>query len=407
VNKKSDRRAGHPGPGSELANLRLRLAEAEGTLGAIRRGEVDVVVVSEKQGLKLFTLDGAGEAYRTLIESMNEGALTLTADKTIFYANACFARMVKSPLEQVMGGSFRRFLAPSDLIAVRALLHKKMALAGAKLQVQLTAADGTRIPAQISFRPLAERGPDGATLSVVVTDMTAARRGENELRALANRVVQVQEAERSRVSLELHDNITQLLCAIQFRAQSLVASLPARIGPARAEAEKLRDMLGDTVKEVERIAHNLRPSVLDQLGLSAALRETCTEFSARSGLIVTLGCEQLAERLPPDTELALYRILQIALNDVAQHAHARCVKVALTQRDALVELVITDDGLGFDPQSPRNRKTARDGIGRLSMQERTRYVGGVMTVKSNGQRGTELEIRVPMSPGATLGPGRA
>ena len=401
MKKKTNRRADQLGPSSELANLRLRVAEAEGTLGAIRRGEVDVVVVSEKQGLKLFTLDGAGEAYRTLIESMNEGALTLTADKTILYANACFARMVRSPLERVIGGSFRRFLPPADLVNLRALLRKK-AKTGAKLQVHLTAADGSKMPAQISFRPLAARGPDGATTSVVVTDMTAARRSEDELRALTNRVVQVQEAERGRVSLELHDNITQLLCAIQFRSQSLVESLPARAGSARTEAEKLRDMLGDTVKEVERIAHNLRPSVLDQLGLSAALREMCTEFSVRTGLVVTLACEQLADRLPADTELALYRILQIALKDVEQHARARSVNVALTQSDAQVELVIRDDGVGFDPQSARNKSAARDGIGLLSMRERTRYVGGVMTVKSTGRTGTEVEVRVPVGPGAKL-----
>lgn len=401
MKKKPDRRGEHPGPSSEVADLRLRLAEAEGTLGAIRRGEVDVVVVSEKQGLKLFTLDGAGEAYRTLIESMNEGALTLTATKTILYANTCFARMVKTPLEQVMGGSFRRFLPPADLAALRALLRKQTKT-GTKVQVQLIAADGSKMPVQVSFRPLAAPGPDGATLSVVVTDMTAVRRSEDELRALTKRVVQVQEAERGRVSLELHDNITQLLCAIQFRSQSLVDRLPARAGSARAEAETLRDMLGDTVKEVERIAHNLRPSVLDQLGLSAALREICTEFSTRTGLVVTLACEQLAGRLPADTELALYRILEIALKDVEQHARARAVNVALTQSESHVELVIRDDGVGFDPQSPRNKTTARDGIGLLSMRERTRYVGGVMTVKSSGRTGTEVEVRVSLAPGAKL-----
>jgi signal transduction histidine kinase len=232
--------------------------------------------------------------------------------------------------------------------------------------------------------------------------MTAVRRSEDELRALTKRVVQVQEAERGRVSLELHENITQLLCAIQFRSQSLVDRLPARAGSARAEAETLRDMLGDTVKEVERIAHNLRPSVLDQLGLSAALREICTEFSTRTGLVVTLACEQLAGRLPADTELALYRILEIALKDVEQHARARAVNVALTQSESHVELVIRDDGVGFDPQSPRNKTTARDGIGLLSMRERTRYVGGVMTVKSSGRTGTEVEVRVSLAPGAKL-----
>ena len=91
--------------------LRARLADAEETLRAIRSGEVDAVVVAGKQGPQVFTLEGAEHAYRVLIESMNEGALTLTADKMVLYANQCFARMVKCPLEQVIG----QFLSPLSL----------------------------------------------------------------------------------------------------------------------------------------------------------------------------------------------------------------------------------------------------------------------------------------------------
>ena len=93
----------HPASLHEVAQLRTRLADAEETLRAIRSGEVDTVMVAGKEGSQVFTLDGAEHAYRLLIESMNEGALILIRDKTILYANQCFARMVKSPLEQVMG----------------------------------------------------------------------------------------------------------------------------------------------------------------------------------------------------------------------------------------------------------------------------------------------------------------
>src|SRR5438045_935380 len=99
------RKAVRTTPAPTLARLRARLAVAEATLGAIRRGEVDTVLVTGRQGPRVFTLEGAEHAYRVLIEAMNEGALTLTADKTILYANQCFARMVKCPLEQVTGSS--------------------------------------------------------------------------------------------------------------------------------------------------------------------------------------------------------------------------------------------------------------------------------------------------------------
>ena len=102
-----------PAASRELARLQARLAEAEATLTAIRGGEVDAVMGTGKQGAQVFSLSGAEHVYRVLIESMNEGALTLTGDKMILYANACFARMVKCPLEQVAGGSFRRFSLPA------------------------------------------------------------------------------------------------------------------------------------------------------------------------------------------------------------------------------------------------------------------------------------------------------
>lgn len=378
-------------PASDLASLRRRLAEAEGTLLAIQRGEVDVVVVTKKKGLKLFTLEGAGEAYRALIESMNEGALTLAADQTILYSNQCFARMVKCPLEQVIGGSLQRFLAALDQTALRVALHPK-AGPGKKLQLQLHAADGALLPVQISFR----RSAQDARISAVVTDLTAARRSERELRALSQRVTQVQEAERGRVAAELHDHITQRLCAAQFSSQALADCLPPRAAPARREARKLRDLLGGVVKEVERIAHNLRPSVLDQLGLSAALRAACTEFSDRTGLALKLNCESLSPRLSPDSELALYRILQVALKNVEQHARATVLSVSLAPHGAVARLVIEDDGVGFDPLAHAAKSKGKSGFGLLGMRERAGYVGGALTLKSAPKAGTRIEVSTPL-----------
>jgi len=379
--------------------LTTRLADAEETLRAIRTGEVDTVMVAGKEGSQVFTLEGAEHAYRVLIESMNEGALTLTADKVILYANQCFARMVKCPLEQVMGSSFRRFLSAEDRATLRPLL-KRAAKSGSKIQVLLHVGDGSKMPAQISIRPLAMNGFNRATIGLVVTDMTEARRNEEQLRALTHRVVQVQEAERGRVALELHDNITQLLCAILVRSQTLANKLSTRDGPAKREAMKLREMLGQTAEEVERISRNLRPSVLDELGLVPALRATCTEFANRTGVSLKLACKPLTARLPAEGELALYRILQNALENVEKHARARHVTVCLRQR-AFVQLVIKDDGIGFDPDHHAARRKGKGGLGLLSMRERATYVGGDFKIKSVRGAGTEIEVLIPLPPSAT------
>ena len=385
-------------PASELVRLRARLAVAETTLGAIRRGEVDTVLVTSRSGPQVFTLQGAEHAYRVLIEAMNEGALTLTRDKTILYANQSFARMVKCPLEQVTGSSLRRFLSPADRVMLQLRL-KRAGNSGTKIQVRLEAGDGSQVPAQISIQRLAKNGIKSAPFALVVTDMSEARRTETQLRALAQRIVQVQETERGRVALELHNHITQLLIAVLFRSQALAATLTERDGPAKKEAVKLREMIGETVAEVERISQELRPSILDQLGLVDVLRATSSEFFQRTGVPVKFTGLSLANRLPADLELALYRIFQETLKNVEQHARARQVTVTLGEHHALVVLAIKDDGVGFDAEHHAARRKGRGILGLVGMRERAAAMGGTLTVKSGPRAGTEIEVRIPLPPG--------
>jgi two-component system NarL family sensor kinase len=378
-----------------VKQLRARVAEAEETLRAIRAGEVDTVMVAGKRGPQVFTLQGAEHAYRVLIESMNEGALTLTADKTILYANQSFARMVRCPLEQVIGSSFRRFLSGDERSSFR-IIFKRAGKTGSKVQVQLTAVDGSKLPVQVSIRPLAKDDFNHATNGMVVTDMTEAKRTEGLMRELTHRVVQVQETERADVALELHDHITQLLCAILFRCQALVDELSAKKGPSLREAMRLRDMLGETAKEVERISRNLRPSALDHLGLGAVLSAATTEFADRTGVAVKLTCVHLIERLPEEIELALYRIHQEAMKNVERHARARHVTVVLTKPGRVVELMVADDGLGFDPEREPAKK--KKSFGLLGMRERASAVGGALTLSSAPRGGTTITVRIPLPP---------
>jgi two-component system NarL family sensor kinase len=211
----------------------------------------------------------------------------------------------------------------------------------------------------------------------------------------------VQEAERGRVALELHDHITQLLCAILVRSQTLADNLSARNGPAKREAIELRKLLGVAAEEVERISRNLRPGILEHLGLVAVLRDTGAKFAERTGVAVKLACVELTARLPADTELALYRILQEALQNVEQHARARQVMVRLQQQGDTVQLTIKDDGIGFNPDHPAARRKGKGGLDLLGMRERATYVGGTLKIKSARRRGTEIEVCIPLPSGTT------
>ena len=384
-----------------MAQLQARLTEAQETLRAIRSGEVDAVVISAPAGPHVYTLEGANEAYRGLIESMNEGALTvtLTTEKLILYGNQCFARMVNSPLEQVIGSSFLRFLSPEDQKVLRALL-KGGDPSAAKIQVSLMGMGGAQLPVQLSARRLANTRGRPALMGMVLTDLTEARRNEVSLRTLSHRLVHAHEIERGRVALQLHDHITQLLCAVLVRSEVLAKTIAATNPAAKREAIHMRKMLGHIAEEVERISRNLRPSVLDELGLDAALRDTCTQFTAGTGVPVKLAFVQLSIRLPADSELAFFRILQESLKNVEKHARAGRVSVHFRKRGAFIELAIKDDGIGFDAERHSSSPSkAKRGLGLLSMRERAAYLGGSFKLVSVPKGGTAIQVRIPLSTG--------
>ena len=225
------------------------------------------------------------------------------------------------------------------------------------------------------------------------------RYAEAELRALTQRVVQLQETERGGVALRLHDHVTQLVCAAQIRSQVLLEKLTACDGGPKRDAVELRTMLGQVVAEVERVSQSLRPSILEHLGLSAALRASGTEFAKRTGVAVVLDVVELSERLPIDSEMALFRIIQEALKNVERHARARHLTVGLSQQGELVQLTIKDDGVGIGPATQPARREGTGGLGLLGMRERATQVGGTLKLKSTSGVGTEIEVSVPRSAG--------
>lgn len=228
----------------------------------------------------------------------------------------------------------------------------------------------------------------------------ALRTSEEQLRTLANWAVQALEDERAGLALTLHDNITQLLCAIQFRTHTLLNQLAPSGEPANREATRLRDMLGNAAEEVESISRGLWPGVLEELGLGAVMEATTSDFQERTGVSVKLSCAPLPGRLPADTELTFYRILQEALKNIEQHSRAQHVTVRLTKPHAVVQLVIEDDGVGIDPEHHPTRRKGKVGLGLLYMRERALYSGGTLRVTSSchahlGKTGTIVIVRIP------------
>ena len=224
------------------------------------------------------------------------------------------------------------------------------------------------------------------------------RLAEMKLRALARQVVSSQEEERARLSRELHDGVSQMLVSVKFFVESARSRLAQ--GPERgAEALPLLDRgiarLNEILGEVRRISHDLRPALLDDLGLAAALDHLGMDFSDRTGLVVSVSHHNVGDDLPEAVATALFRVTQEALSNVERHAGAASVHVETWQDARGVNLYIHDDGQGFDVAEVESQP--RSGIGLRNMRERLAVLQGSLAVESR-DGGTELRVFVPVEP---------
>jgi len=220
----------------------------------------------------------------------------------------------------------------------------------------------------------------------------AALEAKRDLQRLSARLVASQEQERQALSRELHDQVGQALTAIKIDvARTEQALLPTQRDLAE-RLQRARTGAEETLDIIRRLSMLLRPSMLDDLGLSAALGWYTKQFSASTAIRVSLNDDGSADRLPEAHKVSLYRIVQEALTNCARHSEARSILVSLTSEDHHYIVRIEDDGKGFVPgQSAR-------GIGLIGISERVAGMSGVLQVKSAPGAGTKLHITIPLPP---------
>jgi two-component system, NarL family, sensor histidine kinase UhpB len=209
---------------------------------------------------------------------------------------------------------------------------------------------------------------------------------EDERRRSGRLVLRAQEEERRRLARDLHDEVNQALTAILLRLQALSQAAPPELGE---ELSELKRLVNRAMNELLQLARQLRPSALDDHGLLPAMASQVKRFAAQTGIEADLNADGESSKLAPDEEIAIYRIAQEALANIARHAGAKKVEVDLRTGDDGVELTVRDDGRGFETDRPAT------GLGLGGMAERARLVGGELTVKSRPGAGTELCLRVP------------
>lgn len=211
----------------------------------------------------------------------------------------------------------------------------------------------------------------------------------HELERLSSRLVDAQEEERRSISRELHDEVGQSLGALLVDLGRLSTNLPADSSEIRERIDHMKSLAERTVGTVRDIALLLRPSMLDDLGLVAALEWQGREVSRRSQMEVAVESANVSDDLPDEYKICVYRLVQEALNNAVRHARARNAKVRVAGSANGIEIEVSDDGQGFDPQRAR-------GLGILGMEERVKRLGGSLAVKSAPGQGTVLKAELPV-----------
>jgi PAS domain S-box-containing protein len=354
-------------------------------------------MVSGRRGAQVVSLQGGEPAYRMLVEAMSEGAATLSRDGAVLYCNRRFAEMICRPPRKIIGIAVQSLLAEAERDRFRTLLidARKAIVKG---EFNLVCTDGSLIPVYLSLNRL--RGFKGQALGMVITDLSEQKRKQAEEikqaeelhRLLLERTLSAQEEERRRIARELHDEAGQLLTALLVGLRTLEDA--RKLADVKLQGERLREITAQAIDEVGRLARGLHPTVLDDHGLGVALSRYAAEYTKTHNISVNLTLDGIeSSSLPSGVQIALYRILQEALTNVARHSGAKAVSIRFTLSATDVEVEVIDDGCGFDAKAVA---VSSHRLGIQSMRERAAMLGGAVSF-IHQRKGTKILVQLPLA----------
>lgn len=385
---------------TELADLRNRITELEETLRAIRTGEVDAVLVSSSEGDQVFTLQGAEHPYRLMVETIDEGAATLSEDGTVLYANKSFAQIFDVPLEKFIGSALYRSVSSDD----HELLKKLVAEANHGMvrgEIRLNIDEQRPRTIRLTLSPVRENGIK--TLCVVATELTelietneALRVSELSLRQLSARLLKLQDEERRRIARDLHDITGQKIAVLSMSLDRLAKLIDSKKEPVKEALVESREVVSKIGEEIRTLSYLLHPPLLDECGLASAVRWYAEGFTKRSGIALNVETDNELVRLPVDAETTLFRVVQESLTNVHRYSGSNSAEIRISMVSGKVQLEIVDHGKGIQPGTERRAPDSAPtlGVGIPGMRERLRQLGGRLDVEF-GPRGTRVVAILP------------
>jgi PAS domain S-box-containing protein len=338
-----------------------------------------------------------------VLESAMDAIIAIDESETVVLFNAAAERTFGCPAASAVGGPLERFIPERFRAAHHGHIRRfgetgtTTRMMGSRLELFGLRADGAEFPMDASISQVTVEGRKLYT--VILRDVSrrkaaeeALQRSYDELREMSGVMNEVREAERTRIARELHDELAQSLTAVKMDVAWLAARLPKEEKALVQRADRMKHLVDTTVMAVRRIAADLRPVMLDDLGLVPSIEHLVHSFSERAGIVARLDAP--AEDIPPGDPLAtgVYRIVQEALTNVARHANATEVGVSLRMDGDRLRVEVRDNGRGLG----ENRGEGKS-YGLLGMRERAQTLGGSARIYSPPGGGTIVEVTVPVA----------
>jgi PAS domain S-box-containing protein len=342
-------------------------------------------------------LRASEESYRGLFENAGEAILVLGLSYRIIAANKACEKLTGYTREELLHREIASLLSERSLEVMKDVINRQLSgeTMDGPCELVLTKKDGTEAIAEFMASPIFYRGePTG--VQIIARDVTEQRRMQNNLRYYISQVIRAQENERLRIARELHDDTAQALVKLSRRLDDLASGLDRLPKKVRLRIAGLHQEVGLILEGVRRFSQDLRPSILDDLGLLPALKWLATDLGEQ-GIAVEVSVEGAERRLPSEVELALFRIAQEALNNVKKHSRASRVDLTVRYEEGSVTLSVDDDGQGFRLPERIGDLAASGKLGLIGMQERARLLGGTFTVRSEPGKGTSVVVTLPLS----------
>jgi PAS domain S-box-containing protein len=330
-------------------------------------------------------LQASEERYRELFENANDIVFTADAEGRLTSINRAGEKLT----------GYRRDEPPPIPVNLLAMEHIEEAarmfqhlMAGGDPlthELEILTKEGHPLTVEVSARPILNGGKV-IGIQGIARDVSERKRAEQAL----HRLNEALEERAKHIAHELHDEASQLLVSVHIAIDGMVNTLPP---PGQQTIGEIKELIERIETELRRLSHELRPTILDDLGLVPAVEFLAQGVSKRFGVPITVEGDT-SGRLPPQVEVALYRIVQEALNNITKHARATHVSVRLQKEQNKIHLTVTDDGAGFDVQAVMGQK-GRSGLGLIGIRERLIPLRGECIINSSPGKGTEISVQVP------------